>query len=420
VDFLFHIYALLAGVLEDICTRSNWLIPHIHSAHHSQHSRRIHSAGAPVQHPGIPAISGVCHAAKTRGQLRRTMGQSPNGNRLALIPLVFICSVVLMYWRLEGPTPVAATDEGYVQIAHSQKLSPLERYCHVEVPRRFYFAKTSSNWTLTYLAINIRHGDRSPIHWIDKTTDPPLPEQPPALIDGRALGYMPYLSSFSLHPLRHYSSAPPLVEGAAVSRILDPQGIMHSADRELGPGQLTSRGFMQHVSLGQQLRALYHPSGFLLALRVPEQIYIRSTNYARTIQSAAALLSAMVLDVPDPASPAPPTSPTSPTSAAALRGSAAAGTSASPPIAHTLIGIPIHFYPSEEDEVMHGIGARSSSHSVTDYSANAKETELSGGCKAAVQLTQKQKRSFEPQQALMSGLQRILGPGVSKMVSSGQ
>ncbi|KAJ1397164.1 histidine phosphatase superfamily [Ochromonadaceae sp. CCMP2298] len=322
-------------------------------------------------------------------------------NRLALIPLAFILSVLLMYWRLEKPAPVTTEDGGYVQMAHSPPVGPpLERYCHTEVPRRFYFAHSSSNWTLEYLAINIRHGDRSSIHDITGAKLPTPPARPP-LIDGRALSYMPLLASFSLHPLRHYSSAPALVEGNDMARILDPQGIMRSADRDLGPGQLTSRGYMQHISLGQQLRAVYAQSGFLRL--EPQQIYIRSTSYARTIQSVAALLTAMLLD------PAP-TSPTS-TSASALRGSVTTSLTPIGPGA-----LPIHFYASEADEIMHGVLRRSPLTHSND-AAGQKEGEYSEGCHAAFTLGRGQLKAIEVPAPLVESMQSTLGSGVQGMVS---
>jgi hypothetical protein len=49
---------------------------------------------------------------------------------------------------------------------------------------------------------------------------------------------------------------------------------------------------MQHVMLGKVLHGAYHR--FLTSFRSSEQLYVRSTNYERTIQSAGALLSALL------------------------------------------------------------------------------------------------------------------------------
>jgi hypothetical protein len=46
-------------------------------------------------------------------------------------------------------------------------------------------------------------------------------------------------------------------------------------------GQLTVRGFMQHIELGKQLHMLY---GKFLQNTSTNSIYVRSTNYGRTVQ----------------------------------------------------------------------------------------------------------------------------------------
>ena len=50
---------------------------------------------------------------------------------------------------------------------------------------------------------------------------------------------------------------------------------------------------MQHVQLGQLLHSLYGPA-LLDGIRSPQQLYVRSTNYARTIRSVSALLIALL------------------------------------------------------------------------------------------------------------------------------
>jgi hypothetical protein len=52
-------------------------------------------------------------------------------------------------------------------------------------------------------------------------------------------------------------------------------------DFSLSPGQLTSRGFMQHIYLGQLLHSTYQEYFDLLKTN---DIYVRSTNYLRTIR----------------------------------------------------------------------------------------------------------------------------------------
>ncbi|RYH01474.1 hypothetical protein EON65_48395, partial [archaeon] len=110
--------------------------------------------------------------------------------------------------------------------------------------------------------------------------------------------------------------------------MLDASRLFTLSDDSLPPGQLTSQGFMQHIELGipadnmhadrssipihkththahththtythtptrfvgQTLREKYLP--FLSTLASPQQLYVRSTNYARTVISVSALLTA--------------------------------------------------------------------------------------------------------------------------------
>lgn len=67
---------------------------------------------------------------------------------------------------------------------------------------------------------------------------------------------------------------------------LNKASVMQSSDYSLAPGQLTSKGFMQHVQLGELLYNYYaaRKIPFLATISSADQVYIRSTNYARTIQ----------------------------------------------------------------------------------------------------------------------------------------
>jgi hypothetical protein len=63
---------------------------------------------------------------------------------------------------------------------------------------------------------------------------------------------------------------------------LNPTVAFRRSDFNLSQGQLTSRGFMQHVHLGQILSGSY--KSFLGQVQSPDEIYVRSTNYVRTLQ----------------------------------------------------------------------------------------------------------------------------------------
>jgi len=60
------------------------------------------------------------------------------------------------------------------------------------------------------------------------------------------------------------------------------------SDYLLPQGQLTSQGFFQHLQLG----AIFHTAygDYFHKIHTSEQIYLRATNYARTIQSISALV----------------------------------------------------------------------------------------------------------------------------------
>ena len=81
-----------------------------------------------------------------------------------------------------------------------------------------------------------------------------------------------------------------------MSLSLDPSTAFRVPDYSLSPGQLTSRGFMQHIQLGQLLRSQYG-APLLDHIRSPQQLYVRSTNYIRTIRSVSALLTALLPQV---------------------------------------------------------------------------------------------------------------------------
>jgi hypothetical protein len=55
-----------------------------------------------------------------------------------------------------------------------------------------------------------------------------------------------------------------------------------TSDYLLPQGQLTSQGFFQHLQLGSILQQRYEE--YFHKIHTPEQIYVRSTNYARTIR----------------------------------------------------------------------------------------------------------------------------------------
>ena len=73
-----------------------------------------------------------------------------------------------------------------------------------------------------------------------------------------------------------------LYQGEDLSDALNPMKIFSTPDLALRQGQLTSIGFMQHITLGSMLHR--HYAELLDRITAQDQIYVRSTNYARTIQ----------------------------------------------------------------------------------------------------------------------------------------
>jgi len=184
---------------------------------------------------------------------------------------------------------------------------------------------------LNHVAITIRHGDRNAIHLLphdaaNNNIQYDNGADSTEYFDRRALAFRDLLGadriavrpvvrpaegeSTAVNNLEHYlfysELRPPLEPGGATNiggAALTGSGAVN----ELDNAQLTTRGFMQHVSLGRYLHARYSGSGtgspgaFTSLLDpvvtprsgLPGRLYVRATNYDRTIQSAAALLLGM-------------------------------------------------------------------------------------------------------------------------------
>lgn len=171
---------------------------------------------------------------------------------------------------------------------------------------------------LKYILINIRHGDRSAIHTMpgSSPTSLEIPDKGPYL-EPNALNYLQQMKSIKLESITTKSVKKRFLTTTATTTT-DAQGVSskHSdaaadsaipdslnhdrmfavSDYHLKQGQLTTRGFMQHITLGGILRRSY--SAFLSSqIKSPANLYIRSTKYDRTFQSAAALLAALLPDL---------------------------------------------------------------------------------------------------------------------------
>ena len=171
--------------------------------------------------------------------------------------------------------------------------------------------------TLKHVLITIRHGDRSAIHKMPGSApislDPMILSSGKYYLEPKALVYRDKMDFFTLDPIS-FSSALGTVETLSTvpKRILSESDeikqeskvkvtlnslnssvLFQVGDFELEQGKLTSKGFMQHITLGEILRKVY--SGFLTEnIKSPANIFVRSTAYDRTLQSVAALLTTLL------------------------------------------------------------------------------------------------------------------------------
>lgn len=173
----------------------------------------------------------------------------------------------------------------------------------------------NSDLTLKHILITIRHGDRSAIHQMPGSTfaqnDKPKLK---SYLRPEAIKFATDMDSYNLvrispqtsistrninttndeavqHSIKMKRKLSEVASPALNS--LSSSHIFTKGDFELEQGQLTSKGFMQHIALGTFLRRQY--DAFLsLQIHSPSNVYVRSTKYDRTFQSAAALLTAFL------------------------------------------------------------------------------------------------------------------------------
>ena len=229
-----------------------------------------------------------------------------------------------------------------------------------------------SGLVLHAVVLTIRHGDRSAIHALPNTNEtarwacrPAGLEQRRAAAAARVLG----------------------IDGRPLHRSLLPQ-TDGGEGGHCAPGQLTPRGFAQHAALGRHLGRAFAP--LLRAISADhhsntshEPLYVRSTDYTRTLMSAAALLSGML--------------PVS------MRQAAAA---------------PLTIYTQEEErlELMHGVGLASSSKVKGDGGG---ERLRSGPCPKATELAQAQLAAWHDDTEALQELELLFGPAARRLPVTG-
>jgi hypothetical protein len=249
---------------------------------------------------------------------------------------IILCTTVVMFFFVESSfyKAMSSKDKGAVLVKNLRNEPKKSSngdllYCNTQLPDGSEGATFlhADQWILHHLLINIRHGDRSSIHNIPGAQ--PLASQVNAdqiqYIEYSALKYVPRLNSFKLA-----SVGPSSLKNSEgdLPDAFNSSTLFRVADSSIAPGILTTRGFMQHINLGQYLARAYNKflSNYVTSV---DSIYVRSTNYRRTILSISAL---MITMLPQIGGPKPEDQ------------------------------MPILSYSDEAEEIMHGVGLRLSSH----------------------------------------------------------
>eukprot|EP00929_Paragymnodinium_shiwhaense_P035685 TRINITY_DN19226_c1_g1_i1.p1 TRINITY_DN19226_c1_g1~~TRINITY_DN19226_c1_g1_i1.p1 ORF type:complete len:553 (-),score=88.26 TRINITY_DN19226_c1_g1_i1:9-1667(-) len=312
--------------------------------------------------------------------------------RTAILLLLCMGLYCIVRWtrRLAPTSEVSSFEEvskrhsglrkaGVSQLPSSCQSPPLEhappifqRYCNVKgvdgaegrLP-----AALESDFELRSVVLTIRHGDRSNIETVSSS------------------GYDGYFDC-SAGDLEELWEALPqqfrildASDGSPLPRALRPS--VGPDGKECQRGQLTARGFEQHLRLGGHLRDAYRPLLDEITW-APEadngSLYVRSTDYTRTITSAAAMLTAMLR---------PPVSV----------GEAAAGKQQRM--------LPIFVYPEaiDELEMMHGYGRRKGKNAGNGGESGFDRRQ----CPAIVRYAQLQKAAWSRPEPEYSQLRHIFG-----------
>ena len=164
-------------------------------------------------------------------------------------------------------------------------MTRLEEYCHRSLSHTTVGMEgklPSSNFELVQVHIIARHGDRSPA--IPYTIGPPAFYQC-GLVDGSPLWYG--LRDFEKVPLH------PNIRSGYVELFPGMES------KRCGIGMLTEYGYKQEYALGSMMRQKY--SHFIggSARPLPQEIFVQTTDYPRTIHSGAAFLLGFLPDDPE-------------------------------------------------------------------------------------------------------------------------
>ena len=227
-------------------------------------------------------------------------------------------------------------------------------------------------WELDKLVIAIRHGDRSSIHHIPNSEPIYNIGGPGSYYDESVVDTADEIFSehFSVNILEGEQMTPEekvrSVEGEAggfnLLSLLGQRPLFPKNEEALAPGLLTTKGFAQQLTVGKRMSRTYKK---FLAAYVGDagDIYIRSTNYQRTVLSAVGMLFGLLGGL--------------------LPGMKDHGSGR----------LRIDVLANEAKETMHGVGERYSSHTIDPILG---EKRIVGGCPKSADFAKQQRLSFVP------------------------
>ena len=239
---------------------------------------------------------------------------------LILITSYRLVRVAFSYNDTNGRYSDTQPFTGEINLNSQQKR--LHEYCPLKIPSGSEGkslaedASAADGLSLKYLLITIRHGDRSAIHRMPGSLPIGMfPDKQHLFhLEPDSLKYREKMGLFTIDKVsdkmslsddkKEVNFEKEMKEGKTrkiTSDHIEPDSLnrttlFETSDFSLNQGQLTTRGFMQHILLGKILQKSY--STFLKnSIKSPSNVFVRSTKYDRTIQSVAALLTTLLPDV---------------------------------------------------------------------------------------------------------------------------
>jgi hypothetical protein len=269
-------------------------------------------------------------------------------------------------------------------------------YCEPPVDSGEEGQPQRSGLVLKGVVLAVRHGDRSAIHAVPGASTDAVqafecapPDGATAKLWARLEKQFTVVSSQDGRPLRR-RIRPQLLKRAEGKPPHRPT--LQRVQQPCAPGQLTPKGFAQHTALGRHLARAYAP---LLSQLNPRggggggggggsPLYVRSTDYTRTIGSVAALLAALLPQQ------------------WWERGVGGAETAG---------GVRIEVNEDERHEIMHGISQHTSSNGTHRAGGTgSSHADRGGPCPRASELARSQAAAWRRPAAIYDELAAVLCP----------